>query len=203
MPTPSTVQAITRPAMLCSGVLIRRVGVPGNASATGRLAACPGRADAARIGSGRAPGPKSGRNNRPPFQRVDERQRIAGGLRGTGRGIQGRGISRVAHQRDAAHRHPAHRQVLDGLQNRRARRRHERTVSGKQVPCGRLSADVEILSLIARLRAPPTPASPEDGIRDDRRRRRHVFKGNHPVPASRGGQSSAFDPRASVMGDAD
>jgi hypothetical protein len=67
----------------------------------------------------------------------------------------------------------------------------------------RVSADVEILSLIARLRAPPTPASPEDGIRGDRRRRRHVFKGNRPVPASRGGQSSAFDPRASVMGDAD
>jgi DNA-binding winged helix-turn-helix (wHTH) protein len=45
--------------------------------------------------------------------------------------------------------------------------------------------------------------APEDGIRGDRRRRRHVFKGNRPVPASRGGQSSAFDPRASVMGDAD
>ncbi|HWZ69414.1 MAG TPA: hypothetical protein VNW89_16410 [Stellaceae bacterium] len=45
--------------------------------------------------------------------------------------------------------------------------------------------------------------APEDGIRGDRRRRQHVFKGNRPVPASRGGQSSAFDPRASVMGDAD
>src|SRR6202035_5120735 len=31
--------------------------------------------------------------------------------------------------------------------------------------------------------------APEDGIRGDRRRRRHVFKGNRPVPASRGGQS--------------
>jgi hypothetical protein len=36
-------------------LLIRRVGVPGNASATGRPAACLGGADVARIGSGRAP----------------------------------------------------------------------------------------------------------------------------------------------------
>ena len=39
-------------------LLIRRVWVPGNASATGRPAACPGGADAARIGSGRAPKPE-------------------------------------------------------------------------------------------------------------------------------------------------
>jgi hypothetical protein len=37
--------------------LIRWVLVPRNASATGRPAACPGGADAARIGSGRAPKP--------------------------------------------------------------------------------------------------------------------------------------------------
>ena len=39
-------------------LLIRGVWVPGNASATGRPAACPGGADAARIGSGRAPKPE-------------------------------------------------------------------------------------------------------------------------------------------------
>jgi hypothetical protein len=54
-------------------------------------------------------GPKSGRNIRLPFQRVDERQRVAGGLRGTGLGMWPRDKSRVAHQRDAAHCHPAHR----------------------------------------------------------------------------------------------
>jgi hypothetical protein len=39
-------------------LFIRRVWVPGNASATGRPAACPGGADAARIGSGQAPKPE-------------------------------------------------------------------------------------------------------------------------------------------------
>src|SRR5437016_13877158 len=50
------------------------------------------------------PGPKRGRDIRLPFQRVDKRQRIAGGLRGTGRGMRPRDERRVAHQRDASRR---------------------------------------------------------------------------------------------------
>ena len=75
---------------LTKRVLIRRVEVPGNASATGRLAACPGAQMQPELDLVGLPGRKSGRNNRPPFQRVDERQRIAGGLRGTGRGMRPR-----------------------------------------------------------------------------------------------------------------